>query len=65
MRGRGAGDDDSDDKAQPDPGSAHSGAPMVPGQWVPRKKWMHDFAVVDNRRYPLIPVQAKMMPLEA
>jgi branched-chain amino acid transport system substrate-binding protein len=37
--------------------------PMVAAQWVPGKKWMYDFIVVDNRRYPLIPVQRKMEPL--
>ena len=37
--------------------------PMAPGQWVPGKKWMYDLVIVDNRRYPLIPVQRKMMPL--
>jgi len=37
--------------------------PMAPAQWVPGKKWMYDLVVVDNKRYPLIPVQAKMMPL--
>jgi branched-chain amino acid transport system substrate-binding protein len=39
--------------------------PLVCGQWVPGKKWMYDLVVVDSRRYPLIPVQAKMMPLPA
>jgi branched-chain amino acid transport system substrate-binding protein len=39
--------------------------PMAPAQWVPGKKWMYDLVVVDNRRYPLIPVQAKMQPLPA
>jgi len=38
--------------------------PLVGGQWVPGKKWMYDLAVVDNRRYPLVPVQRKMVPLE-
>jgi branched-chain amino acid transport system substrate-binding protein len=37
--------------------------PMVGAQWVPGKKWMYDIVVTDNRRYPLIPVQAKMQPL--
>ena len=37
--------------------------PMVGGQWVPGKKWMYDLVVTDNRRYPLIPVQRKMVPL--
>jgi branched-chain amino acid transport system substrate-binding protein len=37
--------------------------PVVSGQWVPGKKWMYDLVVVDNRRYPLIPVQRKMVPL--
>jgi branched-chain amino acid transport system substrate-binding protein len=37
--------------------------PLVGGQWVPGKKWMYDFVVVDNRRYPLIPTQRKMEPL--
>ena len=39
--------------------------PMVAGQWVPGKKWMYDLVVVDNRRYPVIPVQRKMEPLPA
>ena len=39
--------------------------PLAPAQWVPGKKWMYDFVIVDNKRYPLIPVQAKMMPVEA
>ena len=39
--------------------------PVVSGQWVPGKKWMYDFVVVDNRRYPLIPVQRKMEPMPA
>jgi branched-chain amino acid transport system substrate-binding protein len=39
--------------------------PMVSGQWVPGKKWPYDIVVTDNRRYPLIPVQRKMMPLPA
>jgi len=39
--------------------------PLVSGQWVPGKKWMYDLVVVDNRRYPPIPVQAKMQPLPA
>jgi hypothetical protein len=38
---------------------------MVGGQWVPGKKWMYDFVVVDNRRYPPIPVQRKQEPLPA
>jgi branched-chain amino acid transport system substrate-binding protein len=37
--------------------------PMVGGQWMPGKKWMYDLIIVDNRRYPLIPVQRKMAPL--
>ena len=39
--------------------------PLVCGQWVPGKKWMYDLVIVDNRRYPLIPVQRKMVPLPA
>jgi branched-chain amino acid transport system substrate-binding protein len=39
--------------------------PVVSGQWVPGKKWMYDIVVTDNRRYPLIPVQRKMVPLPA
>ena len=39
--------------------------PVVNGQWVPGKKWMYDIVVVDNTRYPLIPVQRKMVPLPA
>ena len=39
--------------------------PLVGGQWVPGKKWMYDLVVTDNRRYPLIPVQRKMVPLPA
>ena len=39
--------------------------PLVGGQWVPGKKWMYDLVVMDNRRYPLIPVQRKMVPLPA
>ena len=39
--------------------------PSVGGQWVPGKKWMYDLVVVDNRRYPPIPVQRKMEPLPA
>jgi len=39
--------------------------PVVAGQWVPGKKWMYDLVVVDNRRYPLIPVQRKMEPMPA
>jgi branched-chain amino acid transport system substrate-binding protein len=39
--------------------------PMVGGQWVPGKKWMYDLFVVDNRRYPMIPVQRKAVPLPA
>jgi branched-chain amino acid transport system substrate-binding protein len=38
---------------------------MVGGQWIPGKKWMYDLVVVDNRSYPLVPVQAKEMPLPA
>ena len=38
--------------------------PIVAGQWVPGKKWMYDFVVIDNRRYPVVPVQAKIMPLQ-
>jgi branched-chain amino acid transport system substrate-binding protein len=34
--------------------------PMVGGQWVPGKKWPYEIAVVDNRRYPQIPVTSKM-----
>ena len=34
--------------------------PVVGGQWVPGKKWMYDLVVTTNRRYPLIPVQAKI-----
>jgi len=37
--------------------------PLVGGQWVPGKKWMYDLVVVDNRRYPIIPVRSKMQPL--
>jgi branched-chain amino acid transport system substrate-binding protein len=39
--------------------------PMVAVQWVPGKKWMYDLVVVDNKRYPLIPVQHKMQTLPA
>ena len=39
--------------------------PMVAGQWVPGKKWPYEIVVVDNRRYPLIPVQARMQPMPA
>ena len=37
--------------------------PVVAAQWVPGKKWMYDCVIVDNRRYPLIPVQRKMEPI--
>jgi branched-chain amino acid transport system substrate-binding protein len=37
--------------------------PVVGGQWVPGKKWMYDLVVTTNRRYPLIPVQRKAVPL--
>jgi branched-chain amino acid transport system substrate-binding protein len=37
--------------------------PCVGGQWVPGKQWMYDLVVVDNRRYPIIPVQRKMESL--
>jgi len=37
--------------------------PVVGAQWQPGKKWMYDYPIVDNKAYPLIPVQAKMMPL--
>ena len=37
--------------------------PMTPSQWVPGTKWKYDLAIVDNKRYPLIPVQRKMVPL--
>jgi branched-chain amino acid transport system substrate-binding protein len=37
--------------------------PLVGGQWVPGKRWMYDCVIVDNRRYPLIPVQRKMEPI--
>ena len=37
--------------------------PIVPAQWVPGKKWMYDFLVVNNKRYPSIPVQRKMEPM--
>ncbi len=37
--------------------------PMVAGQWVPGNKWMYDIVVVDNKRYPEVPVQRKMEPL--
>jgi len=37
--------------------------PLVGGQWVPGKKWMYDLVVVDNGRYPPIPVQRKAVPL--
>jgi len=36
---------------------------LVGGQWVPGKKWPYDLVVVDNRRYPLIPVERKMVPM--
>jgi branched-chain amino acid transport system substrate-binding protein len=39
--------------------------PVVAAQWVPGKKWMYDAVIVDNRRYPLIPVERKMEPLPA
>jgi branched-chain amino acid transport system substrate-binding protein len=39
--------------------------PLVGGQWVPGKKWMYEFVVTNNRRYPLIPVQRKAVPLPA
>jgi len=39
--------------------------PMVAGQWVPGKMWMYDLVVVNNRRYPLVPVQANVQPLQA
>jgi branched-chain amino acid transport system substrate-binding protein len=39
--------------------------PLVGGQWVPGKKWMYDFVVVDNKTYPLIPAQHKVVPLPA
>jgi branched-chain amino acid transport system substrate-binding protein len=39
--------------------------PIVCGQWVPGTKWMYDLVVVDNKRYPLIPVQRKLVPLPA
>jgi len=39
--------------------------PMVAGQWQAGKKFMYDLVVVDNRRYPVIPVQAKLEPLPA
>jgi len=39
--------------------------PAVSGQWVPGKKWMYDIVVTDNRRYPPIPVERKMVPLPA
>jgi len=38
--------------------------PLLGGQWVPGKKWMYDLVVTDNRRYPLVPVQRKAVPLE-
>jgi branched-chain amino acid transport system substrate-binding protein len=37
--------------------------PIVPAQWVPGKKWKYDLVIVDNRRFPLIPVQREMEPL--
>ena len=37
--------------------------PMVAGQWVPGNKWMYDIVVVDNKRYPEVPVQRRMEPL--
>ena len=37
--------------------------PMVAGQWQAGKKFMYDLVVVDNRRYPVIPVTAKLEPL--
>ena len=37
--------------------------PLVGGQWVPGKKWPYELVVVDNRRYPIIPVTHKMQPL--
>lgn len=37
--------------------------PMVSGQWVKGTKWPYELIVTDNRRYPSIPVQRKMMPL--
>jgi branched-chain amino acid transport system substrate-binding protein len=39
--------------------------PVVGAQWVPGKKWMYDYAIVDNKTYPLIPLQRKMEPLPA
>jgi branched-chain amino acid transport system substrate-binding protein len=39
--------------------------PQVGGQWVPGKKWMYDLVIVDNKRYPPIPVQREMVPLPA
>jgi branched-chain amino acid transport system substrate-binding protein len=39
--------------------------PLVAGQYVPGKKWMYEMVVVDNRRYPLIPVERKQVPLPA
>jgi len=39
--------------------------PLVAGQWVPGKKWPYEIVVVDNRRYPLIPVERKEQPLPA
>jgi hypothetical protein len=36
---------------------------VVGGQWVPGKKWMYDLVVTTNKRYPLIPVQRKAVPL--
>ena len=37
--------------------------PLVCAQWVPGKKWMYDYVVVDSTRYPLVHVEAKMMPM--
>ena len=38
--------------------------PIAAGQWVLGAKFMYDLAVIDNRRYPSIPVQRKIMPLQ-
>ena len=37
--------------------------PIAPSQWVPGKKWMYDLVVVDNHRFPPVPVERKMQPL--
>lgn len=37
--------------------------PLVCGQWAPGGKWPYELVVTDNRRYPQIPVQRKMVSL--